>query len=70
VETLGVKKFISLPGSVKTLGVINSLSMHLQGLSRPYVGVIKSLHPTTRVPGDFRGKNILEHRVYTDFRGN
>jgi hypothetical protein len=35
VETLGVKKFISLPGSVKTLGVIKYLSMHLQGLKRP-----------------------------------
>jgi hypothetical protein len=28
------------------------------------------MHHTVRVSGDFRGKNILEHRVYTGFRGN
>ncbi len=35
VETLGVKKFISLPGSVEALGVIKSLGVRLLGLRRP-----------------------------------
>ncbi len=35
VETIGVKKFICLPGSVETLEVIKSVSMHLQVLRRP-----------------------------------
>jgi hypothetical protein len=35
VETLGVKKCISLPGSVEASGVSKSMSMHLQGLRRP-----------------------------------
>jgi hypothetical protein len=28
------------------------------------------MHPTAKVLRDFKGKDILKPRVYTDFRGN
>ncbi len=68
METLDVNKFISLPESVETLGEI--ICDHAPPGSEETLGVIKSLRPTSRVTGDFRSKNILKHRVYTDFRGN
>ncbi len=43
VESLGIKKFISLPGSVGTLGVCE----HAPPGSEETLGVIKYLHPTT-----------------------
>ncbi len=33
-------------------------------------GSIKSTSPTTRLCGDFKGKDRLKLRIYTDFRGS
>jgi hypothetical protein len=38
--------------------------------SEETLGIFKSMHPTAKVLGDFKGKDILKLRVYTGLRGN